>query len=48
MNNNNFGIAKYNKIFNQFSSNGKMTFYQFIQAMETIISLIYPEDFNID
>ena len=46
MNNDKFGVAAYNRVFNQFSSNGTMSFYEFIQAMELVISHLFPQEFQ--
>ena len=48
MNNEKFGVAAYNKIFDQVASNGTMSFYEFITAMEMVVSNLFPEDFTIN
>jgi hypothetical protein len=48
MNNDKFGVATYNKIFNQISPSGTMTIYEFIQAMEIVVSNLFPLEYSSD
>ena len=45
MNNDRFGVSAYNKIFNEVSPKGKMSFYEFIEAMEMVVSNLFEQEF---